>query len=138
VNVLFFSFWRCEHIFRITQQKKVFTPNQLASVSLAYCTPVMSAYFKQKHDFSKCTFISTSWPYSFKEFKWLSTRRQLTPFKLRNGLWPTHYVLYQCKSNHPPLTQGEVSVQRHTVMLTVAPKFQHYQLQQWHSVETIF
>ena len=74
----------------------------LSSALLAYYTPIMSKYFKEKHCWSGKTFHSIDWQASNKEYKQLPTGRQLASFKLQNGLWPTYSVLHQRKPTRSP------------------------------------
>ena len=110
------------------------TSNQLSSASMAYYTPIMSAYFKEKYHWSKDTFLSIDRLASDKEYKWLSTGLPLASFKLQNGLWPTQYVLHQCiPAQYPACPRSCLSSERHDHVLC-CPLAQTSQLHQWLSV----
>ena len=98
----------------------------------------MSAHFKEKHHWTEDTFLSIDWPSSDKEYKRLSAGRQLAAFTLQNGLWPTQYVLNQRKPAQSPTCPRyhlRPETQNHVLC---CPQAQTSQLQQWHSVETVF
>ena len=64
---------------------------------MAYYTPIMSAYFKEKYHWSEDTFLSIHWLAAEKEYKQLSTGHRLASFKLHNELWLMQYMLHQHK-----------------------------------------
>ena len=61
------------------------TSNHISSASVAYYTPIMSKYFKEKHHWSEETFLSIDWLASDREYKRFPTGRRLASFKLQNG-----------------------------------------------------
>ena len=78
------------------------TSNHLSSALVAYYTPIMSKYFKEKHCWSEETFLSIDWIASNKKYKQSPTGHWLASFKLQNGLWPTYSVLYQRQPTQSP------------------------------------
>ena len=113
------------------------TSNHLSSTSLAYYTPIMSMYFKEKHCWSKETFLSIDWLTSDKEYKRLPTGRRLASFKLQNRLWPTYSVLHQWKPAHSPTCpRCCLDPETHNHVLC-CPQAQTTWLQQWCTVVTI-
>ena len=76
--------------------------NHLSSALVAYYTPIMSKYYKEKHNWSEETFLSIDWLASDREYKRLPTGRRLASFKLQNRLWPTYSILHQCQPTQSP------------------------------------
>ena len=113
------------------------TSEQLSSASQVYYKPILLAYFKEKHHWSKDTFLSIDWSASDKEYKWLSTGFWLASFKLQNGLWPTQYVLHQCiPAQYPACPRSCLSPETHDHVLC-CPQAQTAWLQYWCSVGTV-
>ena len=78
------------------------TSNHLSSASVAYYTPIMSKYFKEKHHWTEEAILSIDWLASDKEYKPLHTRHRLASFKLQNRSWPMYTVLHQRQPTQSP------------------------------------
>jgi hypothetical protein len=113
------------------------TLDQLSSASKVYYTPIMLAYFKEKHHWSKDTFLSIDYLASDKEYKQLSTGCWLAPFKLQNGLWSTQNVLHQrIPAQYPACPRNFHSPETHDHVLC-CPQAQTALLQQRYSVAIV-
>ena len=112
------------------------TSNHLSSTLLAYYTPIMSTYFKEKHCWSEDTFLSIDWIASNKKYKQSPTGHRLASFKFQNRLWPTYSILYHPKpSQSPTCPKCCLDPETHNHVLS-CPQAQTTWLQQWCTVAT--